>query len=224
VAGGVQWMCAGRGILHAEMPVEEPGKPEPRGLQLWIDLPKEFKMSEPSYQELDPNQIPSAFPNGPDGPVEIKVISGSVFGVQSPVRPLGGCWYFHVKFKAASSVFVDLREHILLSVLLPNPLMFDAALKWTSFMYIIKGSVQVGAPGSETSSDEFHTFVLSADEEETGVSIATAKAGTEILLCAGEPLDQAVVQYGPFVMTSTIEIRNTIRDCRYTSISTRPPC
>ena len=67
-------------------------------------------MVEPSYQELDPDKIPIAFPQGEDGPIEIKVISGSTFGVQSPVRPLGGCWYFHVKFKQASTVFIDLRE------------------------------------------------------------------------------------------------------------------
>jgi quercetin 2,3-dioxygenase len=82
-------------------------------------------------------------------------------------------------------------------------------------MYIIKGSVQVGDTGSETASDEFHTLVLSADEKETGISMSAIKAGTEVILCAGEPLDQPVVQYGPFVMTSTIEIRNTIKDCEY---------
>lgn len=110
VKGGVQWMCAGRGILHAEMPVEAPGEPEPRGLQLWVDLPKQYKMVAPSYQELDPEKIPSAFPEGPNGNIEIKIISGNAFGVESPVRHLGGCWYFHVMFKEAGNVFIDLRE------------------------------------------------------------------------------------------------------------------
>jgi redox-sensitive bicupin YhaK (pirin superfamily) len=67
-------------------------------------------MSAPSYQELDPENIPSAFPMGPDGPIEIKVISGSTHGVESPVRPLGGCWYFHVIFKEESTVFIDIRK------------------------------------------------------------------------------------------------------------------
>lgn len=111
------------------MPVNEPGKPEPRGLQLWVDLPQQYKMSEPSYQDLEPEKygaglsnpsrcdyidslrfssIPSAFPEGPDGP-EIRVISGKSHGHESPVRPLGGCWYFHAKFKRPGKIFQDLR-------------------------------------------------------------------------------------------------------------------
>ncbi|KAG6854321.1 hypothetical protein C0991_008216 [Blastosporella zonata] len=60
-AGGVQWMCAGKGIIHAEMPVHNDGAPDPRGLQLWVDLPKQFKMVDPSYQELGPEQYYGLF-------------------------------------------------------------------------------------------------------------------------------------------------------------------
>ncbi|KAH0583929.1 hypothetical protein H2248_009517 [Termitomyces sp. 'cryptogamus'] len=116
-AGGVQWMCAGKGIIHAEMPVHTQGASDPRGLQLWVDLPKQFKMVDPSYQELGPDQIPIAYPSGPDGPVKIKVISGSSHGIESPVRPLGGCWFFHVIFDQKSTIFQDIPP------------------SWTSFLY-----------------------------------------------------------------------------------------
>ena len=92
------------------MPVHEPGKSDPRGLQLWVDLPKQYKMVEPSYQELGPKEIPTAYPEGPNGPVKIRVISGKSYGIESPVRPLGGCWYFHMIFdKKGSTIFQQIR-------------------------------------------------------------------------------------------------------------------
>ncbi|KAF8201424.1 RmlC-like cupin domain-containing protein [Pholiota molesta] len=189
--GGVQWMCAGKGIIHAEMPVHTNGKPNPVGLQLWVDLPKEFKMVEPSYQELDPKGVPVAYPQGRDGPVEVRVISGKSHGVESPVRPLGGCWYFHVIFKKDATIFQDLP------------------VGWTSFIYSWKGEVKIGT--DTTAIPSFHTSVLSTDAEQTGVSISGAE-GTELVLISGEPLDQTVFQYGPFVMTSKEEIQKTLID------------
>ncbi|KAF9480120.1 hypothetical protein BDN70DRAFT_878007 [Pholiota conissans] len=190
-AGGVQWMCAGKGIIHAEMPVHTKGKPDPIGLQLWVDLPKEFKMVDPTYQELDPKGVPIAYPQGREGPVEIKVISGKSHGVESPVRPLGGCWYFHVIFKKDATIFQDLPAG------------------WTSFIYSWKGEVKVGS--DTIAIPAFHTSVLSADAEQTGVSV-TGTEGTELVLIAGEPLDQTVFQYGPFVMTTKEEIQKTLID------------
>ncbi|TDL27506.1 hypothetical protein BD410DRAFT_424339 [Rickenella mellea] len=194
-AGGVQWMCAGRGIIHAEMPVYEDGQPDPQGLQLWVDLPKQFKMVEPSYQELGREGIPSAFPNGPDGGVEVKIISGISHGVESPVRPLGGCWYFHIIFKNKGVMFQDLPAG------------------WTSFIYIIKGSLIVGSShGNQVANDKFHTLVLSNAHNETGVELSGNEDGTEIILASGEPLDQTVFQYGPFVMTTREEVQKTLLD------------
>ncbi|KAJ8487224.1 hypothetical protein ONZ45_g14417 [Pleurotus djamor] len=191
--GGVQWMCAGRGIIHAEMPVHEAGSPDPRGMQLWVDLPKQYKMVEPSYQELGPEQIPTAYPEGPEGGVKIKVISGKSYGIESPVRPLGGCWYFHVIFdKKGPSIFQEIPAG------------------WTAFIYGFKGSVLVG---EETiPQDAFHTLVLSSDGEQNGVKLSAAEDGTEFVLVAGEPLDQPVFQYGPFVMTNREEIQKTLLD------------
>ncbi|KAI0306382.1 pirin domain-containing protein [Multifurca ochricompacta] len=194
--GGVQWMCAvlcGLPVIHAEMPVHESGKPEPRGLQLWVDLPKQYKMVEPSYQELEPENIPSAFPDGPDGP-EIRVISGKSHGQESPVRPLGGCWYFHAKFKKPGKLFQDLPDG------------------WTAFIYILNGKITVG-DSSETH-DPFHTLVLSSGSKATGVSVTALEGNTDFVLIAGEPLDQEVVQHGPFVMTTKEDIQKTFMDYR----------
>ncbi|KAI0030742.1 RmlC-like cupin domain-containing protein [Vararia minispora EC-137] len=192
-AGGVQWMCAV--IIHAEMPVHEPGKPNPTGLQLWVDLPKQALSlpQEPSYQELDPDKIPTASPEGADGP-QIRVISGKSHGVESPVRPLGGCWYFHIIFPKAGSVFQSLP---------PN---------WTSFIYTLKGKITIGE--SQDKHDAFNTLVLSTDEQQNGVAVAALEDGAELVLIAAEPLDQEVFQYGPFVMTSREEIQKTFLDYR----------
>ncbi|KAJ7068995.1 RmlC-like cupin domain-containing protein [Mycena belliarum] len=194
-AGGVQWMVAGRGIMHAEMPVHAEGQPEPRGLQLWVNLQKKFKMVEPSYQELGPSQIPEAFPEGPDGPVRIRVISGLSHGVESPVRPLGGCWYFHYIFsKDQVSVFQDLPSG------------------WTAFIYVLKGTLIVGQ--ESIPQEAYHTLVLSANTNETGVLLKSATPDTEFVLAAGEPIDEPIIQYGPFVMNTKEDIERTLQDYR----------
>ena len=171
-------------------------------------------MVDPSYQELDASGIPSAYPEGPDGPVRIKVISGKSFGVESPVRPLGGCWYFHIIFDKKSKVFHDLPA------------------RWTTFAYILKGRIRAG--DNEKVHEAFHTLVLSAESDQNGVSLEAVEDGTEVaLVCSspsqsflmsrlltasaqisGEPLDQTVYQHGPFVMTTRDEIDKTIMDYR----------
>jgi hypothetical protein len=89
--GSVQWMIAGRGIQHAEMPLHEEGGVNPTGLQLWIDLPQEKKMIEPSYQEQLASEISTVKPSKD---VEIRIISGESHGMTGKVRSEGGCWYF----------------------------------------------------------------------------------------------------------------------------------
>ncbi|KAF7312988.1 hypothetical protein MKEN_00983500 [Mycena kentingensis (nom. inval.)] len=190
--GGVQWMVAGRGIIHAEMPVHEPGQPDPRGLQLWVNLPKQYKMVEPSYQELGREGIPTALPA--DG-VKVKVISGKSHGVESPVRPLGGCWYFHVTWdKEGVEVFQDLPTG------------------WTAFLYILKGSVIVGSSPDAVPHAQYHTLVLSGNDTETGILLKSASPDTSLMLAAAEPIDEPIVQYGPFVMNSKDEIMQAFED------------
>ena len=124
-------------------------------------------MVDPSYQELNASGIPMAYPEGPDGPVRIKVISGKSFGVESPVRPLGGCWYFHIIFDKKSNVFHDLP------------------VGWTSFAYILKGRVKVGGENKEHK--EFHTLVFSAESGQNGVNLEALEDGTELVLVCPHP-------------------------------------
>jgi redox-sensitive bicupin YhaK (pirin superfamily) len=204
--GDVQWMTAGRGIIHAEMPVHGPGIPNPIGLQLWVDLPKQHKMTAPSYQELSTKEIPSAFPEGEDGPVEVKIISGESHGISSPVRPLGGCWYMDIKLKKkGATVFQELPKG------------------WTAFLYTLTGSLGVNHADSGKAHEPFHTLVLTSAANETGVHLTALEDNTRAVLISGEPLDQQVVQYGPFVMTTREEVQKTLLDCKFLSAHANNP-
>ncbi|KAG8946495.1 hypothetical protein FRC04_011671 [Tulasnella sp. 424] len=188
--GDLQWMIAGKG-----MPVHGPGLPNPTGLQLWIDLPKADKMTAPSYQELVSSQVPTAYPLGPDGPVEVKVISGKSFGVESPVRHLGGCWYLDIKLKAGEEGKADFFQ--------------DIPQGWTAFLYTIEGNLLV----NNQSIDKHYTVVLSAEENEAGILLSLdGDQDARVVLIAGAPLNQPVFQYGPFVMNTKEEIMATILD------------
>ncbi|TNY23077.1 RmlC-like cupin domain-containing protein [Rhodotorula diobovata] len=204
-AGDVQFMIAGRGIVHSEMPVHGPGKKDPYGLQLWIDLPKEHKMVEASYQERKASEISSAHPT-PN--VEIKVVCGEAQGsaeeglVQGNVRPLGGCWFLHF-------LMAKKGERVWQAV----------PAGWNAFVYTLKGETLVGPSSSSSPSaglkaplSQFHTAVLSNESGATGVWLEAASDDVSFVLVAGEPLDQPVVQHGPFVMTSQQEIVQTFRD------------
>ncbi|KAI5450859.1 RNA pol II transcription cofactor [Naganishia albida] len=189
--GDLQWMVAGKGIMHAEMPLHEEGKPDPMGLQLWIDLPAKDKGIDPLYQEMLAKDICTVRPSED---VEITVISGESHGEKGPVRPVGGCWYLDFKLKGkGAKVFQPLPKG------------------WTSFLYLLSGGLIVGDQPDVHKA--YHTVVLSAGEGENGVWLQAAEDGlTRGVLIAGEPLQQRVVQYGPFVTTSTDEARQAIMD------------
>ena len=111
--------------------------------------------------------------------MKIRVISGKSHGVESPVRPLGGCWYFHFIFKKSGKVFQELRELPALQLLVVRISRFSAAAGWTAFIYSWKGSLRVGS--DETMYEPFYTFVLSAEPGQNGVEL-TATEGTEFVL------------------------------------------
>lgn len=232
--GDLQWMSAARGIMHAEMPIhrDEAGRklPDPVGLQLWIDLPAKNKKDPPTYQEYPKEQVPTALPR-PDQPEEtegrdwsVKVIAGSSHGVESPVRTpdQGACWYLDVTLKKPGArIFQEI------------PTGFN------SFIYTMgPAPIRIGtpdAPGASnpieasTAHEAFHTLVLSnmasisdpktdpaSVPQETGVWVehVGTKEGEEarFVVIAGEPLDQKVVQHGPFVLTTKEEVYQTLLD------------
>jgi len=195
--GDVQWMQAGKGIVHSEMPLHEEGKGDPTGMQLWVDLPRAQKMSPPDYQELASSEMPYAHPS--EG-VTIKVISGVAQGnekegeISSPVKPHGGCWYFDISLDAGASVFQAIPAG------------------WTTFAYILEGTVQFGSGSDAVAKPQYNTCIFSSEPDQNGVALQAVDGPARLVLVAGEPLDQPVVQMGPFVMNSREEIQQAVTD------------
>lgn len=193
--GDLQWMTAGRGIVHSEMPVKLGKEREDEvahGLQLWINLPKEHKMCEPQYQELLDAQIPRAKPQ--DG-VVIKVIAGESHGVLSPIYTRTPTMFLDFKMSANQSVTQSIPP------------------TYTGFIYMLKGTAFIGDEESRTEAKAQHTLILSEDGTNT-VKIQTGEKEVHFVLIAGEPLREPVVQIGPFVMNTREEVYETYRDYR----------
>jgi redox-sensitive bicupin YhaK (pirin superfamily) len=205
--GDLQWMTAGRGIVHCEAPLSTD---KSHGLQLWVNLPAKAKMMEPRYQELPAKDIPSVAVEG----VTAKVIAGRALGVESPVQTITPVHY----------IDFTLAPGAVLAQAIPAG--------WNSFVYILSGDGYFGLPteaanGSSASvaadgavagkpagthSPAHHTVVLSNTGSEDGVVIKAGDAGMHFVLLAGQPLKEPVVQYGPFVMNTQEEIEQAFED------------
>lgn len=209
--GDIQLMCAGKGIMHAEMPLhrDKDGNklPDPRGVQLWLDLPRHAKLSEPSYQELASHEMPYQTPRASE-PKEtegegwrIKVVVGESHGAKSPVTlpQGGGCWFFDVELEPHGWVFQEVPKG------------------WNAVMYVVDGPVSVGTD-DKAEYNANHLLVMSnaATAEENGVRISNPSGkNARAVLIAGEPMDHPVVQYGPFVMNSRDEIIQAVWDFQH---------
>lgn len=183
--GDLQWMTAGRGVVHAEMPVSE----EPVvGLQLWVNLSKRDKMVEPAYQELKGSEVPKPSQGG----VTVAVISGEALGAKSKVYTRTPTMYLDFTLQAGA-------QHV-------QPVLSG----WTAFIYTLSGSIHVG-PDLEQQKVEPHHTVVFGD----GDCVKVENKGSEVsrfVLIAGEPIKEPVVQQGPFVMTTAEEIRQAASD------------
>ena len=189
VPGSVQWMSAGRGLVHSEMPEQEHGRM--RGFQLWINLPSRLKMSQPRYQEYGPEQIPlvDVAPG-----VRVKVIAGEVAGVRGPIEQA-----------ATDPVYLD--------VLLDQGASFSQPLPvgHSAFLYVYEGALAVGGEGSTTPVTSQQLAVLGPGDT---VAMAATAPGTRAILVAGRPLREPVARYGPFVMNTREEIMQAVEDFR----------
>ncbi|EYU32726.1 hypothetical protein ABFS82_14G039700 [Erythranthe guttata] len=187
-AGEVQWMTAGRGIVHSEMPA---GDGPNTGLQLWINLSSKDKMMEPRYQELLKEDIPSAENEG----VEVKVIAGESMGIHSPVYTRTPTMYLDFTLKPDSHYHQNIPE------------------SWNAFVYIIEGEGVFGVPNAGPASAH-HILVLGPVGE--GLSVWNKSDKTlRFILVGGEPINEPVVQHGPFVMNTQAQIDKTIEDYYY---------
>ena len=207
VPGSVQWMTAGRGIVHSEMPQQQSGLM--RGFQLWLNLPASDKMTVPKYQEFNPERIPVA--TVAQG-VEVKVIAGRVGDVQGPISQ-----------PATDPTYLD--------VALADGVGYQHTLPTAhaAFLYVYEGAVAVGGnKGTVVNAGELAVLGEGADIRLTGVSAGTSSTGTagassaaakpagdarsRAILVAGRPLREPVVRHGPFVMNTREQILEAIRD------------
>jgi quercetin 2,3-dioxygenase len=184
-AGSVQWMTAGRGIVHSEMPEQENGLMQ--GFQLWVNLPAKDKMTEPRYQEIPPRDIPvAALPDG----VAVKVIAGTVGDTAGPINGI-----------ATEPILLDLALPAGASLTLPLPRGHNV------FLYAFEGEAAVGEAATRLARGSI--AVLGPGD---GVRLAAPAGAARVLLAAGKPLNEPVARYGPFVMNTQDELRQAIVD------------
>ena len=186
--GSVQWMTAGRGIVHSEMPEQEDGLMW--GFQLWVNLPANEKMRAPRYQDIAPEAVPDvvAAPGA-----KVRVIAGRFGEVEGPVQGI-----------TTEPVYLDVRLEAgaRLDVSLPPA--------HSAFAYVYEGDALVGPDGSAQRVQRGQLGVL--DQGEGVLLAAPTDAPTRLILVAGEPLREPVAKYGPFVMNTQEQIMQAIQD------------
>jgi len=186
-SGGVQWMTAGRGIIHSEMPQQENGRM--RGFQLWINLPAKEKMKPAGYRDIQPDEIPAvSFADG-----KLKIVAGTYEGTDGQVQsgPVQG--------STTDPVYWDVQL---------NPgKTFKAKIpdSHAAYLYPFEGSVEIADRVLKT----HQGGVLGSGDS---VEVKAGPAGARFLVLAAKPIKEPVVQYGPFVMNTRAEIEQAIRD------------
>jgi redox-sensitive bicupin YhaK (pirin superfamily) len=186
-AGGVQWMTAGRGIIHSEMPQQERGRM--RGFQLWINLPAREKMKPAAYRDIQPGEIPIVvLPGGGRAKVIAGTLTTEAGSTAGPIQGLS-------------------TEPLYIDVELPAGGAFAQTVPagHNAFIYPFEESVIVGERTLKTHSAGF----LSPGDR---IEVRAGAQGARFVLLAGRPLGEPVVQYGPFVMNTRAEIEQAIRD------------
>lgn len=191
-AGGVQWMTAGAGVVHSEMPSRRLQREGGRmhGFQLWVNLPKRDKWLAPRYQELAPAQIPEA--RTADGLATVRVVAGEALGARAVIDTRTPIVYLHWELAPGAAVAAVVpADH-------------------QGFAYVFRGEAQVGADARRVS--EGQMAILGPGE---AVPLANAgPAPASLLLIAGVPLREPMVRWGPFVMNQWDEIEQAMDDFR----------
>lgn len=192
VPGGVQWMTAGRGLVHSEMPEQDAGRM--RGFQLWVNLPGRDKLSAPRYQEFAPDRIPVARPA--DG-VEVRVVAGEL--VDGDGRPVRG----PIDQPATSPLYLDAT--------------LDAGVAWehrlpeghNAFAYVFEGEATLGTGDEARAVASQELAILGGGDL---LRTEAGAAGARVLLVAGRPLREPVARHGPFVMNTRQELMQAFVD------------
>lgn len=183
--GSVQWMTAGRGIVHSEMPEQREGRMS--GFQLWVNLPAKNKMCTPRYQNIDPDDVPEVVLDN----VTLRVLAGEVDGPDGPVMgPVRGV--------VTDPIYIDV------SLEAGGRYRHAVPEGHTAFAYVFDGTVDVS--GQEVI--QHHLAILS----DGGTVELSSEVGGRAILVAGRPIGEPVARYGPFVMNSFDEIQQAVRD------------
>jgi redox-sensitive bicupin YhaK (pirin superfamily) len=183
-AGSVQWMTAGRGIIHSEMPKQEDGLMW--GFQLWVNLPRANKMMPPRYQDIPPEAIPEV----KVGAATVRVVAGEVAGTKGPVEGI-----------VTAPLMLDAK------VPAGERVRFDVAGDHNAFVYVFEGEARLG--DQRAAVPRGHIAVLGDGD---ALDAVAGDKGARFLLLAGKPLHEPVARYGPFVMSSEGEIRQAVVD------------
>jgi redox-sensitive bicupin YhaK (pirin superfamily) len=184
--GAVQWMTAGRGIVHSEMPEQTEGRM--RGFQLWMNLPAKDKMTAPNYQEFGGDKLPVVDRPG----VNVKVIAGSLEGATGPVKQ-----------PATDPTYMDIRLDAGVDFVLP------VTAGHSAFVYVYEGAVSVGVGRDAATIDAQELAVLG---DGTEVRLNGRAPRSRAILVAGRPLKEPVARYGPFVMNTREELHQAFAD------------
>jgi len=185
--GSVQWMTAGRGILHSEMPEQENGLMW--GFQLWVNLPAKDKMTAPRYQDIAPESIPEISRNG----ASVRAIAGRFGDVEGPVAGI-----------ATQPLYLDIRLDKGATVTVPVPEGHNG------FVYAYEGQLQVGTRASAP----LIRGDLGVLDDGESVTLTAGKSAAKLILVAGKPLNEPVAKYGPFVMNTPQQIVQAVEDFR----------
>ena len=183
--GGVQWMTAGRGVIHSELPEQDDGRME--GFQLWLNLAAKDKLRAPWYRDIQSAEIPEfATPEG----VKVRVIAGRSHGIDGAMQR-----------ETTEPLYLDLE--------MPAGTGFAQAIpaSHNAFVYVYRGELQIG----DTQVPVKRMAIFRNDAGSDGVAIK-ASAASRALLIAGKPLGEPIAQYGPFVMNTNDEIRQAVQD------------
>ncbi len=185
--GGVQWMTAGRGVIHSEMPEQTDGRME--GFQLWLNLPAASKLRDPGYRDIPAAEIP-----------EVEIPGGRVRVIAGQAGDTAGA----VQREVTTPLFLDLH--------LSAGAVFEQALPaaHNAFVYVYRGSLDIAG----TAVPRQRMAILANRPGADGVALTAGADGARAILVAGAPLGEPIVQYGPFVMNTKDEIAQAVEDFR----------
>jgi redox-sensitive bicupin YhaK (pirin superfamily) len=191
--GDVQWMTAGSGVVHGEMPSPEFLRDGGRmhGFQLWVNLPQRDKMMKPRYQEIPGSRIPKA--TSADGLVSVSVIAGEAMGEKAVIETRTPIIYLHYRIEPGGVATQQVPHD------------------YNAFAYVVDGAGLFGTAGERGADGQMVMFAPDGDEVRIE-NPADAKATLEVLVIAGAPLNEPIARYGPFVMNTEAEIHQAFED------------